>query len=148
MVCCGSLYMPAVCWVDSGTTCDCIGRGCQCLQLWGVGRGRARQRERCLIMCESTLNIHWKDWRWSWSYNTLASWYEELTHWKRPWCWERFKAGEGDNRGLDGWIASPTQWTWVWVSSGSCWWTGKPGVLQSMGSQRVEHNGATGLNMH
>ena len=57
---------------------------------------------------------------------------------KRPWCCERSKAGaEGDDRGWDGWIASPTQWTWVWVNSGSWWWTGRPGVLQSMGSQRV-----------
>ena len=55
---------------------------------------------------------------------------QELTHWKRPWCWERLKAGgEGDDRGWDGWMAVPTQWTWVWVSSGSWWWTGKPGVL-------------------
>ena len=63
-----------------------------------------------------------------------------LTLWKRPWCWERLKAGG------DGWMASPTQWTWVWVNSGSWWWTGKPGVLQSMGSQRVRHNWVTELN--
>ena len=82
------------------------------------------------------LNIHWKDWCWSWSSNTLATWCEELTHWKRPWCWERLKAGgEGDNRGWDGWMASLTRWTWVWASSGSWWWTGRPGVLQSIGSQ-------------
>ena len=63
-----------------------------------------------------------------------------LTHWKRPWCWERLKAGgEGDHRGWDGWMASLTQWTWVWASSGRWWWTGKPGMLQSMGSQRVGH---------
>ena len=61
---------------------------------------------------------------------------QELTPWKRPWCWERLRAGgEGDNRGWDGWMASPTQWTWVWVVSRSWWWTGRPGVLQSMGSQ-------------
>ena len=61
---------------------------------------------------------------------------EELTHWKRPWCWERLRAGgEGDDRGWDGWMALPTQWTWVWVDSGSWWWTGRPGVLQFMGSQ-------------
>ena len=61
-----------------------------------------------------------------------------LTHLKRPWCWERLKAGgEGDGRGWDGWMASPTQWTWVWVNSGSWWWTGRPGMLQSMGLQRV-----------
>ena len=59
---------------------------------------------------------------------------------ERPWCWERLKTrGKGDDRGLDGWIASLTQWTWVWVNSGSWWWTGRPGVLQFMGSQRVGH---------
>ena len=59
--------------------------------------------------------------------NTLATWCEELTHLKRPWCWQRLKAGgEGDNRGWDGWMASPTRWTWVWVNSGSWWWTGRP----------------------
>ena len=65
---------------------------------------------------------------------------------ERPWFWERLKAGEGDDRGRDGWMASPTQWGWVWVNSGSWWWTGRPGVLQSMGSQRVRHNWATELN--
>ena len=86
---------------------------------------------------KSVLNIHWKDWCWSWSSNTLATWCEELTHWKRPWCWARLKAGgEGDDRGWDGWMASLTGWTWVWASSGSWWWTGKPGVLQSMGSAK------------
>ena len=63
---------------------------------------------------------------------------------KKPWCWERLRTGEGDDREWDGWLASPTWWTWVSVGSGSCWWTGKPGVLQSMGSQR--HDWATELN--
>ena len=63
-----------------------------------------------------------------------------------PDAGEKSKAGEGDYRGWDGWMASPTQWTWVWASSGSWWWTGKPGMLQSMGSQRVRHNWATELN--
>ena len=72
---------------------------------------------------------------------------EELTHWKRLWLWERLKAGgEGDNRGWDSWIASQTPWTWVWASSGSWWGTGRPGVLQSMGSQKVRHGWATELN--
>ena len=71
----------------------------------------------------------------------------KLTHLKRPWCWERLNAGgEGDDRGWDGWMASPTQWTWDWVNSGSWWWTGRPGMLQSMGSQRVGHNWVTELN--
>ena len=69
---------------------------------------------------------------------------EELTYWKRPWCWERLKAGdEANDRGWNGWMVSPIQWTWVWVSSGSWWLTGKPGVLQSIGLQRVGHNWAT-----
>ena len=78
--------------------------------------------------------------------STLATWCEELSQLKRPWCWERLRAGgEGDNRGWDGWMASPTQWTWVWVKSRSCWWIGRPGVLQSMGSQRVGHDWVTEL---
>ena len=82
---------------------------------------------------KSVLNIHWKDWCWSWNSNTLATWCKELTHWKGPWCWERLKAGgEEDDRGWDGWMASPIQWTWVCVNSGSWWWTGKSGVLQSI----------------
>ena len=93
------------------------------------------------------LNIHWKDWCWNWNSNTLASWCEEPTHWKRPWYWERLKVGEeGDNRGWDGWMASPTLWTWVWASCRSWKWTGKPGMLQSMGSKRVRHNWVTELN--
>ena len=79
--------------------------------------------------------------------NTLATWCKELPHWKRPWCWERLKAGrEGDNRGWDGWMASPTQWIWVWVNSINWWWTGRPGMLQSMGLQRVGHDWVTELN--
>ena len=75
--------------------------------------------------------------------NTLP-WCEELTHWKRPWCWERLKArGEGNNRGWDSWMASLTQWTWVWANSGRWWRTGKPGTLQFMGLQRVRHNWVT-----
>ena len=78
--------------------------------------------------------------------DTLAIWCQELTHWKRPWFWERLKVGEEDNRGWDGWMASLTQWTWVWVNSGSLWETRRPGMLQSMGSKRVRHNWATELN--
>ena len=84
----------------------------------------------------TNLNIHWKGWWWNWSSNTLATWCEELSHWKRPWCWERSRAGrEEGGRGWDGWMPSPSQWTWVWVNSGRWWRTGKSGVLQSMGSQ-------------
>ena len=71
----------------------------------------------------------------------LATSCEELTRWKRPWCWEGLGVGgEGDDRGWDGWMASPTWWTWVWVNSRSWWWTGRPGVLQFMGSQRVGYD--------
>ena len=90
------------------------------------------------------LNI---DWCWSWNYNTLTTWCEELTHWKRPWCWERLKVGgERDDRGWDSWMASPTQRTWVWVNFRSWWWTEKPGMLQSMESQRTGQDWAIELN--
>ena len=68
-------------------------------------------------------------------------------HWKRLWCWEVLgPGGEGDDRGWDGWMTSPTRWTWICVNSGSWWWTGRPGVLRFMGLQRVGHNWATELN--
>ena len=79
--------------------------------------------------------------------NTLATSWEELTHWKILWCWEGLGAGgKGEDRGWDGWMASPTRGTWVWVNSRSWWCTGRSGVLQSMGSQRVGHDWATELN--
>ena len=81
---------------------------------WTVRRSTQASKSR------SVLGVHWKDWCWSWNANTLATWCEELTHLKRPWYWERLRAGgEGDNRGWGGWMASPTQWMWVWVNSGS-----------------------------
>ena len=105
----------------------------------------ARRSNRSILK-EISPEYHWKDCCWSWNSNILATWCEELTHWKRAWCWERLKAGgEGDDRGWDGWMESPTWWTWVWASSGSWWWTGRPGVLQSMGWQRVGHDWATEL---
>ena len=76
------------------------------------------------------LGVPWKDWCWSWNSNTLATWCKELTYLKRPWCWERLRAGgEGDNKRWNGWMALPTQWTWVWVDPGvadgqgglACW---------------------------
>ena len=96
---------------------------------------------------KSVLGVHWKDWCWSWNSNTLATWCEELTYLKRLWCWEGLGAGgEEDNRGWDGWMASPTQWTWVWVNSRNWWWTGRPDVLRFMGSHRVRHDWATQRN--
>ena len=81
-----------------------------------------------------------------WTCSPQPPWWPE-SQWKRLWCWEGLGAGgKGDNRGWDGWMASPTQWTWVWVNSGSWWWTGRPGVLRFMGSQRVGHDWATELN--
>ena len=115
------------------------------LKLW-CWRGLLRvpwtaRRSTQSILKEISL---WKDWCWSWNSNNFATWCEEQTHLKRPWCWERLKVGgEGDDRGWDGWMASPTQWTWVWVASRSGWWTGKPGVLQSMGLQRAGHDWVT-----
>ena len=78
----------------------------------------------------------------SWSSNTLATWWKQLTYWKRPWCWERLQAeGEEGDRGWDGWMASPIQWTWTWANSVRRWGAGKPGVLSPWG--RVGHNLAT-----
>ena len=92
------------------------------------------RRSNQSILKKSFLSIHWKDWCWSWGSNTFATWWEELSHLKRSWCWERLKAeGEVDDRRWDGWMATPTRWTWVWASSGCWWWIGKPGGQQSGG---------------
>ena len=96
----------------------------------------------------SVLGIHWKDWCWSWNSNTLATSCKDLTHWKIPWCWEGLGTkGKRDGGGWDGWMASSTRWAWVSVNSGSWWWTGRPGVLRFMESQRVGHDWATELNI-
>ena len=87
----------------------------------------------------SALGFLWREWCYSWNSNTLATSCEELTHWKRLRCWERLGAGgEGDDRGWDGWMASLTWWTWVWVTSESWWWTGRPGVLWFMGCKESD----------
>ena len=105
------------------------------------------RRSNQSILKETVLGVHRKDWCWSWNSNTLAISCKELTHWKRLWCWEGLGAGgEGDNRGWDGWMASPTWWTWVWVNFGIWWWTGRPGVLWFMGLQTVRHDWVTELN--
>ena len=72
------------------------------------------RRSNQSILKEISAGCSWNVWYWSWNSNTLATWCEELTHWERPWCWERLKAGGGGgDRGWDD--SSPTQWTWVWV---------------------------------
>ena len=107
----------------------------------------AARRSNQSILKEISPGCSYEGWCWSWHSSTLATSCEELTHWKRPWWWEGLGAGgEGDDRGWDSWMASLTQWIWVWVDSGSWWWTGRPGVLQFMGSQRVRHAWATELN--
>ena len=99
------------------------------------------RRSNQSILREISTEYSLKNWCCSWNSKILASWCKELTRLKRPWCWERLKEGrEGVNRGWNGWMASLTQWARVWVNSGSWWWTRKPGVLQSMESQRVRHN--------
>ena len=120
-------------------------------ELWCWGRllrvpWTARKSNQSILK-EINPGFHWKDWCWSWNSNTLTTWCKELTHLKRLWCWERLRSGgEGDDRGWDGWMASLTQWTWLWVNSRSWWWTGRPVVLWFMGLQRVGHGWATELN--
>ena len=94
----------------------------------------------------SVLGVLWKEWCWSWNSNTFTTSWEELTYWKILMLGGIGAGGEGDDRGWDGWMTSPTRWTWVWVNSGRWWWTGRPGVLQFMGLQRVGHDRATELN--
>ena len=100
------------------------------------------RRSNQSILREIILEYSWEGLMLKLILHTLATWCEEVTPWKIPWCWERLKAG-GEEKGMtgwDSWMASLTQWTWFWVDSRSWWRTGKPGVLQSMGSQRVRHD--------
>ena len=92
---------------ECGVLLNC-GIGEDSWESFGLQGGQTNQFQR-----KSVLNILWKDWCWSWNSNTLATWCEELTHLKRPWCWERLKVGEGDDRGWDVWMASLTWWTGV-----------------------------------
>ena len=95
----------------------------------------------------SALGFLWREWCWSWNSSTLATSCEELTHWKRLWCWEGLGArGRRDDRGWDGCMESPTRWTWVWVNPRRWFWTGGPGILRFKGSQRVRQDWATELN--
>ena len=133
---------------------------------WTIKKTERRRIDAFQLWCWRLLRVPWtarrsnqsivkeispeyllKGLNWSWNSNNWPTWCEELTQWKRAWWWKRLKAGgEGDDRGWDGWMASPHQWIWVCVNPRSWWWTGRPGVLQSMGSQRVGHNWVTELN--
>ena len=108
--------------------------------LWTARRSnQSSPKEICLVCSLEGLMLML-------NYNTLATYCEELTHLKRPRCWERLRAGgDGDDRRLDGWMASPTQWTWIWESSGSWWWARRPCMLWFMESQRVGHDCVTEL---
>ena len=108
--------------------------------LWAVRRSKQS------ILIKAVLHIFWKVWCWSWNSNTLATWCKELTPWKTPWCWERLKAAElGDDRGWDlGGITNSMNM--VWANFVLWWWTEKPGMLQSIGSQNVGHDRVTELN--
>ena len=127
---------------------------CQCFSVLlncGVGESSLKvpwtARRSNLFILKEISPEYTLNWCWSWNSSTLALWCEELSHWKRPWCWERLKAGgEGDDRGWEDRMASPTRWTWVWASSGSWWWTGKSGILQSTVLQRVGHDWVAKLN--
>ena len=108
---------------------------------WTAGRSNQS------ILKEISPEYSGKNGCWSWNSNTLATSCKELAHWKKLWCWEELGAGgEGDDRGWDGWMASLTRWIWVWVRSRNWWWTGRPGVLRFMESQRVGHDWVTELN--
>ena len=132
-------------WCESWTIKKAEHQRIDAFELWSWRRllrvPWTARRSNQSILKEISPGCSLVGWMLNWNSKTLATWCEELTHLKRPWCWERLKAGrERDDRGWDGWMASPTQWTWIWANSGSWWWTGRPGVLYSMGSQRVRHD--------
>ena len=113
-----------------------------CFELWCWRRllrvPWTARRSNQSILKEISPGCQSKDWCWSWNSNTLATWYEELI-WKKPWCWERLRAGgEEVDRGWDGWMALPTQWKWVWVNSGSWWWTGGLGCCSPWGHKESD----------
>ena len=152
-------------WIKSNTVGEKFQPWCKCYERksWD----RLWWEERCSGACPRSEMLYTNTficvlaWKWylrsiwdffgrndakAWNSSTLATSCEELTHWKRLWCWEGLGAGEEGDQGWDGWMASLTQWARVWVNSGSWWWTGRPGVLGSVGSQRVGHDWATELN--
>ena len=129
-----AMVFPVVmCWCESWTTNKAENWRTDAFKLWCWRKllrvpWTARRSNQSMLK-EINSEYSFKDWCWSWSANTLATWCEKLTHWKRLWCWERLKAGEEvGNRQWDGWMASLTQWTWVWANSRRWWRTGKPGA--------------------
>ena len=117
-----ALVCPVVMYGFESSTVKKAERWRWCFELWCLRRllrvPWIARRCNQSIPKDIILGVHWKDWCWSWNSNTSATWCEELTHWKRPWCWGRLKAGEGD-KGWDGWTALPTWWTWVGDGQGS-----------------------------
>ena len=93
---------------------------------WTVKKAKHWKIDAFELWCWRTLNTRWKDWFWSWNSSILVMWYEQLTHWESPWCWERWRAEEGF-RGWDGWMASWMRWTWTWANFGR-WW-GQRGLV-------------------
>ena len=156
----GGITLPTKAYIVKAMVFPVVMYGCES---WTIKKAECWKIDACKLWCwRRCLRVHWtarrsiqsilkeispaywKDCRWSWSSNISTSWWKELTTWKRPWCWERLKAGgEGDDRGWDGWMASLTQRLWVWANSRRLWRTGKPGVLQSMVLQRVSHDWET-----
>ena len=116
---------------------------------WTIKKAEHQRSDTFELWCwRRLLRVPWTARRSKgWNSNTLSTWCEEPFYWRRPWCWEWLRAGgEGDDRGWDCWMVSPSRWTWVWVGSRSWWGTGRPGMLQSTGLQRVRHDWASELN--
>ena len=126
------------------------------IQLWELDHKEGRTPKNWCLQAvvlektpESPLNskevkpVNLKNWCWNWNSSILVTWYEQLTHWKNPWCWERLRAEGEEGWERDGWMASPMQWTWTWAKLGRWVGLGRPGVLQSMGSQRFRHDWVT-----
>ena len=104
------------------------------------------RRSNQSILKEISLNIHWKDWCWSWNSIFWSLDAKSWLIWKDPDVGKDWRPEEKGKTGWDGWMASPTQWAWIWVNSSNWWWTGRPSLLQFMGSQRVGHDWVTELN--
>ena len=146
-------YLPTKVHLGKAMVFPVVIYGCES---WTIKKAECRRIDAFELWCwRRLLGVPWTARRSNQSilkeispeYSLEGLMLKHLTHFKRPWWWERFKVGgDGDNRGWDGWMASSTQWAWVWVNSRSWWWIGSPGMLQSMELQRIGHNWATELN--